>query len=309
MQCLETLRVGVRSFGVGPRPAMVAQMRTRNTIANNAEAEEEAMKETREKSKYQFALDNRQAGLIVSGLLLVLVLSFLMGALFGRNMSRMTEETPAAVAAATANPQDMADLNAMPTASEPAGTTPAAGGASALDTALAGYKSQQLPTLDQLNAGSPAAPAALTEAYDTEAPAEARATGATGPLAAPTPLSAPLPTGAPIAEPAPRPAPLREPTPRVAAADPEPSAVPRPVIPAGAYTIQIASAPSKGEAQAIVNQLRARKYDAYMLAAALPQGTFYRVRVGHYLDLDQAEKARRILQSREGKYFDAWITQ
>jgi cell division septation protein DedD len=269
------------------------------------------MKETREKSKYQFALDNRQAGLIVSGLLLVLVLSFLMGALFGRNMSRMTEETPAAVAAATANPQDMADLNAMPATPEPAGAAPAAGGASALDTALAGYKSQQLPTLDQLNAGSPAAPApaALTDAYDTEAPAEARATGATGPLAAPTPLSAPLPTGAPIAEPAPRPAPVREPVARVAAADPEPSAVPRPVIPAGAYTIQIASAPSKGEAQAIVNQLRARKYDAYMLTAALPQGTFYRVRVGHYLDLDQAEKARRILQSREGKYFDAWITQ
>jgi hypothetical protein len=78
----------------------------------------------------------------------------------------------------------------------------------------------------------------------------------------------------------------------------------------GTYTIQIASVPTRDEAQAMVDELRAKRYDAYFVQVSIPEkGTFYRVRIGHYRDLDQAKKALIIIQQREGKYFDAWITQ
>lgn len=251
--------------------------------------------ETREKGKYEFSLDNRQVGLIVSGLILVLALSFLLGALFGRNLGKMADGgQPPAATVADASTVEAAELAAMPAAGDSATL---AGGTVAPAT-LAGATEGRENLIADLNSMKPAlapdgaTPAAAPTAEPSPAPAPISAPIATTPPPAAPPAAAPEP------KPAPKPA-----EPPAAAAAPEPRAV------AGSYTIQIASAPSKAEAQALVNELRAKKYDAYMIPAALPNGTFYRVRVGHYSSLDQAEKARKILQTREGKYYDAWITQ
>ena len=249
------------------------------------------MMETREKGKYEFSLDNRQVGLIASGLILVLALSFLLGALFGRNLSKMADSgQPPAAVAVDASTAEAAELAAMPAEGDPAAI---ASGAVAPAT-LAGATEGRENLIADLNSMKPA----LAPDGATPAPAAAAA------APAPAPISSPIAsTPPPAAPPAPEPKPASKPVSPPAAEEP------RPVIPAGAYTIQIASAPSKAEAQALVNELRAKKYDAYMIPAALPNGTFYRVRVGRYSSLDQAEKARKILQTREGKYYDAWITQ
>jgi len=259
--------------------------------------------ETREKGKYEFSLDNRQVGLIVSGLILVLALSFLLGTLFGRNLGQMadTGQPPAATAMAGATTAEATDLTAMP-----AENAASAGGGTVAPATLAGGSSDRNNLIASLESQKPS----LAPSATATDPAPAAA-----PAAAPAPLSAPIPTApapkpalAPeAAAPAPAAAPIPAPKPPKPAADP--AAAPTTPVAAGSYTIQIASAPSKAEGQAMVNELRAKKYDAYMLPAALPTGTFYRVRVGHYSSLDQAEKARKILQTREGKYFDAWITQ
>jgi len=64
------------------------------------------MKELRQiGSRYEFQLENRQIILIVSGLLLVLMLSFLMGALFGLNLDRMSGRAASRGRARTAGPR------------------------------------------------------------------------------------------------------------------------------------------------------------------------------------------------------------
>lgn len=228
------------------------------------------MKELREiKSRYEFSLDTRQAVLIVSGLVLVMMLSFLMGTLFGKNLARMAASPRLETARATPPPETRA-----PASTEEIQPAPVAA-PSSREKLIAQLESMKVPSeLDPGSAPLPSEPAQVLAK-----------------MADPEPETADVPKPEPAA---PKPA--------------QPAA--QPLIPVGAYTIQLASLPDKTDAQALINELSGKRYDAYMLQVTLPgKGTFYRVRVGHYRDVEQAQKALKIMQSREGKYYDAWITQ
>jgi len=251
------------------------------------------MKELRDiKNRYDFSLDTRQAVLIVSGLILMLMLSFLMGTLFGRNLAKMSgEETEmvgegavtVAEAPVPAKKDSAAPEKDAITGQEdlsPKNVT------SSRDKLIEELESMKVPERVEEPAQEPvtAKPPMMAKMSDTE---EKPAAGQEE--------TKPAKTTGPEPEPAKK---------------PEPEKVKRPVVPAGSFTIQLASLPDKSDADLLVEDLTNKRYDAYMLQVSLPgKGTFYRVRVGHYEDLDQARKALKILQAREGKYYDAWITQ
>jgi len=267
------------------------------------------MKELREiKSRYDFTLDNRQVVLIVSGLILVLMLSFLMGALFGRNLARMADRDQATtvasapeVAESTVTKQETgrAALNSIPETKRQAKSGEPSPIASKPDkeALLRKYESMKVPTgienqdeqpSDPDLASTPPVMGRLDEGEASSSPAFDR-----------TPETEP--DEVETTEPA-KPAGEKA---EISGRDST-----RPAIAAGSYTIQLASLPNRADADALVRELRSNKYDAFMLQVTLPgKGTFYRVRVGRYVDLNQARKALAILQKREGKYFDAWITQ
>jgi cell division septation protein DedD len=267
------------------------------------------MKELRDiKSRYDFTLDNRQVVLIVSGLILVLMLSFLMGALFGRNLARMADvdrETTVASApeavesTATKEETVRAAMDSIPETKRQAQSEESSPAVSKPDkeALLRRYESMKVPTgiedqgeqlsdpdlapappvMGRLDEGEASISSAFDQAPGTE-PDEVETTEPAKPAGKKAEISGPDST--------------------------------RPAAAAGSYTIQLASLPNRADADALVKELRQNKYDAFMLQVTLPgKGTFYRVRVGRYVDLNQARKALAILQKREGKYFDAWITQ
>jgi len=249
------------------------------------------MKEFRQiKSRYEFSLDNRQAVLIVSGLILMLMLSFIMGTLFGRNLARMSEpEQAAAVEAPGGGELSKAVLAAEEVAvkDEAPGRTAVSDKESSRESLIRRLESMKVP--DRIEPG------------DLEK--DQKAPGEDAPPMASLDRSAGDGTVSSGKDPAASP---EKPGPQKS----EPDKSERVIIPPGSYTIQLASLPDKADAKALVNELSKKRYDVYMLQVSLPhKGTFYRVRVGHYEDLDQARKALKILQSREGKYYDAWITQ
>jgi cell division septation protein DedD len=246
------------------------------------------------KSRYDFSLDNRQVVLIISGLILVLMLSFLMGTLFGRNLAQMSDQDKQVAAApAATNPAPVA-----------AASEEAPNPASAVETASAAPGAADSTRADLIrNLESMKVPSGKAAADQAGAPAAA---GPAEPAAAPPAMASLNPDSPPSAS---VPAAPHNDAAKPADKPAKPS-ITRPVIPMGTFTIQLASLPDKGDALEVVKQLQSRRYDAYMLTVTLPgKGIFYRVRVGHYTDLNQAKKALAILQSREGKYFDAWITE
>lgn len=244
------------------------------------------------KSRYDFSLDNRQVVLIVSGLILVLMLSFLMGTLFGKNLSRMSDQGAMAMASSPAPAADTAPAQTEP-AAENSSAKPAVADLSGDTDSRAEYI-RNLESMKVPSTGEPGAQAAQIE--EPSAPPV---------MAKLTPPSAGTPEAAPTASVKTEPA-------KPAADKPEAAkeTVSKPVVPAGSFTIQLASLPERDDAVALVKDLQSKRFEAYMLTVTLPgKGTFYRVRVGHYPDLNMAKKALGILQNREGKYFDAWITQ
>lgn len=61
----------------------------------------------------------------------------------------------------------------------------------------------------------------------------------------------------------------------------------------GNFTLQISSFQDKGEAQALLEQIRGNGYQAYLTSAEVEgKGTFYRVRVGKYGTMDAANDAK-----------------
>jgi cell division septation protein DedD len=89
---------------------------------------------------------------------------------------------------------------------------------------------------------------------------------------------------------------------------PAPTAVAESASAAGAFTIQVAALKERPEADALVEQLVGKGYDAYVLEAAPGTPTaMYRVRVGHYRDRGEAEPIVRRLEREE--QFKPWITR
>ena len=74
------------------------------------------------------------------------------------------------------------------------------------------------------------------------------------------------------------------------------------------FTLQIVALRGRAEAGAIVEQLAAKGYPAYVVAPAPnAPARVYRVRVGRYRDLREAERVRRRLEREE--QFKPWITR
>jgi len=78
--------------------------------------------------------------------------------------------------------------------------------------------------------------------------------------------------------------------------------------PEAIYTIQVASFPEKASAEELVKKLKEKKWQAYMESAEIPgKGTYWRVYVGKYSNKEQADKALVIFKSREPDFKDAFV--
>ena len=227
------------------------------------------MKDLRDlKSRYEFQLDNKQLVLLFAGMIVILILAFILGTLFGRNLySAKTAEAPATVA----------------TAPGPPGPAPSPGGAAAEEGTAAAPVSPEEKEKQAL--------VKELEAQKLPSPPP----GAAPPAPGKTVAAAPVGPATKTAKPEP-------------ALKPEPS--PQPSSHAGPYCIQVASNQNPGEADALKAKLADKKFEAYVVKAEIPgKGTFYRVRVGHYKDRAQADKALKIFKSHEPAYKSAYVTK
>jgi len=235
------------------------------------------MRDLREiKSRYEFQLDNRQLVLIFAGMVLILILVFILGILFGRSYSSPEAITLAATTGAEAPSAEaiVKEENLQPDAEE---------------------QKEREELIQKLEA----------EKVPTSIPpsTEPEPQGSGGPQVAGEPDK--TPTLEP--ESGGKPAPASAEKPELSIKKETPPALPAST--SGPYTIQIASFQNKADAHALVNKLKQGKYDAYILEADLEsKGLWYRVRVGHYPDRELADKALKIIQAREKAYKDAYIT-
>jgi DedD protein len=296
-------------------------MRKRKSIKLMRNEEDEAMKGLKEiRSRFEFSLDNRQVVLIISGVIMVLMLSFLMGTLFGKNLgAAAVDKTQVAANDAPApadnpGPDPAADDQPVPANDQPAAdkSAAAAGHEEPAEKRAAYIRELESMKLDSPPATDGANSAAGPQPTTPDAPA-----GEQTPAGGETPTLANL---APDHEhdsivQMTKDKPAKPKSPELVAPKPDDKLTKdgaknlKPLT-TGAYTLQLASLPDKAEANGTLRDLRNRGWEAYMLEVTIPdKGTFYRVRVGHYETLEQAKKALTIIQSREGKFFDAWVTQ
>ena len=73
------------------------------------------------------------------------------------------------------------------------------------------------------------------------------------------------------------------------------------------WSVQISASPAKDIADTLIQQLKAKGYDGYMVQAEVKGQTYYRVRVGHFNAREEAESVRQSLAQQEG-YRDAYLT-
>jgi cell division septation protein DedD len=66
------------------------------------------------------------------------------------------------------------------------------------------------------------------------------------------------------------------------------------------YTLQVAALNNPAEAQDLVNQLKKKGYDAYLVTgSAAAKGTLHRVRIGNYQSLQEARQFALIFEKKE----------
>jgi cell division protein FtsN len=229
-------------------------------------------------------LDNKQLVLLFAGMIVILILAFILGTLFGRNLySAKTAEAPTPAATAPAPPAP---------APGPGGT---AAGQETATAPLSPEEKEKQTLVKELEA----------QKLPSPAPATAPAAGKPAPGAPATPAKPAAPTKTAAVTPAP--APTKPPKPEPPA---KPGPAPLPSSHAGPYCIQVAASQNAGEADALKAKLADKKFEAYVVKAEIPgKGTFYRVRVGHYKDRAQAEKALRIFKSHEPAYKSAFVSK
>jgi cell division septation protein DedD len=73
------------------------------------------------------------------------------------------------------------------------------------------------------------------------------------------------------------------------------------------WSVQISATPAKDIAGTLVQRLRDKGYDGYVVQAEVKGQTYYRVRVGHFAAREEAESVRQSLARQEG-YRDAYLT-
>ena len=67
----------------------------------------------------------------------------------------------------------------------------------------------------------------------------------------------------------------------------------------GGWTVQVNAYPDEKTAQRLVERLKEKGYDAYMVVSNVKGRTWYRVRVGRFATRDEAKKAQEELQTKE----------
>jgi SPOR domain len=72
------------------------------------------------------------------------------------------------------------------------------------------------------------------------------------------------------------------------------------------WSVQISAAPAKEIADGLVQQLKAKGYDGYIMQATVKGQNYYRVRVGRFNTQEHSESMRRSLARQEG-YHDAYL--
>ncbi len=80
------------------------------------------------------------------------------------------------------------------------------------------------------------------------------------------------------------------------------SAASKPLVPGGAYTLQVAAVTKEADALELAKQLQKKKFPAFVLSPQTDK--FFRVQVGPYADSKAAEAARKGL---EGAGFKAFV--
>jgi len=97
--------------------------------------------------------------------------------------------------------------------------------------------------------------------------------------------------------------PIPRPPAPAAGADPEQPAAPQ----AGNYTVQVAAVSRREDADGIVNHLKTKRYEAYVVAPGPgDKPAMFRVRIGSFKDKRQADRlAEQLL--REDKRYKPWV--
>jgi len=242
------------------------------------------MKEYSKPGEREVILERKQAILLFAGGMIALVLVFVLGALFGKNLANrklardkaqnaqkaLFPERPNAVLGTTVEPLTGSTVMQITKAPK------------AEDKIMQKIKEQQPPPQVTGPAkGSTAKP--KTEA----APPAAAGTKPAAAAVAPTKPA----TSAQAAETTKAVAPTSA-----------------PAKPAGNFALQIASFPDKASADDLVNKLKADKWDAFSAPTDIPgKGIYYRVYVGHYQTREQANKALVIFKSKESEHKDAFV--
>jgi len=67
----------------------------------------------------------------------------------------------------------------------------------------------------------------------------------------------------------------------------------------GGWTVQVNAYPEEKSAQRLVERLKEKGYDAYMVVSNVKGRTWHRVRVGKFTTRDEAKKAQEELQTKE----------
>ena len=99
--------------------------------------------------------------------------------------------------------------------------------------------------------------------------------------------------------------PIPRPPAAAGAAAPAPPAAPQ----AGNYTVQVAAVSRREDADGIVNHLKTKRYEAYVVAPEPgDKPAMFRVRIGSFKDKRQADRlAEQLL--REDKRYKPWVTR
>jgi cell division septation protein DedD len=73
------------------------------------------------------------------------------------------------------------------------------------------------------------------------------------------------------------------------------------------WSVQVSATPAKDIADTLVQRLKAKGYDGYVVQAEVKGQTYYRVRVGYFDSRERAESVHQSLTRQEG-YRDAYST-
>ena len=73
------------------------------------------------------------------------------------------------------------------------------------------------------------------------------------------------------------------------------------------WSVQVSAPPAKDIAETLLQRLKAKGYDGYVVQAEVKGQSYYRVRLGYFDSREKAESVRQSLTRQEG-YPDAFLT-